>query len=53
MGEVDSGKGQESLMFHLVQFELNLFLVARGPTKPEALEAPLQLPVGHFSLENQ
>ena len=40
-------------MLHLVKIEPNLFLVARASVKPGILEVPPQVPVGHFSLENQ
>ena len=40
-------------MLHLVKIEPSLFLVARTSMKPGVLEVPLQVSVGHFSLENQ
>ena len=40
-------------MPHLVKNEPNLFLISRMSVKPGMLEVPLQVPVGHFSLENQ
>ena len=40
-------------MLHLVKIEPNLFLIARTSVKPGMLEVPLQVPVGHFSFENQ
>ena len=40
-------------MLHLVKMEPNLFLITRTSVKPGVLEVPLQVPVGHFSLENQ
>ena len=36
-----------------MKIEPNLFLIARTSVKPGMLEVPLQVPVGHFSLENQ
>lgn len=37
-------------MFYLMKLEPNLFLVAREPMKPRALEVPLQVPMRHISL---
>ena len=40
-------------MLHLVKIEPNLFLITRASIKSGVLEVPLQVPVGHFSLESQ
>ena len=40
-------------MLYLVKIEPNLFLIARKSVNPGMLEVPLQVPVGHFSFENQ